>query len=135
MSTPVYNGFTDLAGQQRGTLLIERLASRHPVRWHVRCLNDGCGLRTVIDHARLQNGAVTDCTNLQCKRPASAPRAAFAATGFATPAIRSRDSDSARQFQRERQTARVTWREPTADTFANADPDALRHYLDSREDQ
>ena len=131
----VMSGTKDLTGEHRGTLRIEGLASRHPVRWRVRCTNENCRLQTVIDHARLQNGAVKDCPNAQCKRPASAPRSVLATTGIATPAVRTRDSDAAREFRREPPKPQVRWAAPTAEALRNADPDVLRHYLDDLENR
>lgn len=135
MSTVVHHGFKDLTGEHRGTLLIEGLASRHPVRWRVRCANENCRLTTIVDHVRLQNGAVKDCPNPQCKRPTSAPRSVLATTGIATPAVRTRDSDAAREFRREPPKPQIRWAAPTAEALRNADPDVLRHYLDDLENR
>jgi len=133
MSTVVHHGFKDLTGENRGTLLIEGLASRHPVRWRVRCTNEQCRLTTIVDHVRLQNGAVKDCPNAQCKCPTSVRRVVLAKTGIATPAVRSRDSDAAREFRREPSKPQVRWTAMTDEMMRNADPDALRHYLDDLE--
>jgi len=133
MSRIVFNGFSDLTGEHRGTLVIEGLASRSPVRWRVRCTNENCRLQTVIDHTRLQNGAITDCPNAQCKRPTSVRRATLAATGVATPAVRSRDSDAARDFRREPPKPQVRWAPLTHEMLRNADPDSLRRHLDELE--
>jgi hypothetical protein len=129
------SGIENIQGQRRGTLLIETLVSRRPVRWRVRC--ESCGLSTVVDHTRLQNGAVASCPNgANCGRTIQ-PRTpgATASVGVVPTAVRSRDAGSARQFQRE-QSAQplVRWAEPSADTFTGVDPSSIRGYMDYLEE-
>lgn len=100
-SQRVMSGIQDLTGERRGSLVIERIASRRPLRWYVRCLNKECNLQTVVDHARLQNGAVRDCPNAQCGKEQAMPRTTLAKTGSRTDAVRSRDSRSALEYMRE----------------------------------
>jgi hypothetical protein len=129
------DGLEDIQGQHRGTLLIESVASRRPLRWHVKC--ECCGLSTVIDHSRLQNGAVSGCPNIDCGKTIR-PRTpgAMVQTGQAVTATRSRDSESLRQFQREEAARQnVRWADPDANTFASADPDSLRRYINHMENR
>jgi hypothetical protein len=74
-------GVQDLQGQYRGTLFIERIASRRPLRWWVKCQYPGCGLEMVIDHARLQNGAVQECPHSSGHGRRVQTRSTLAATG------------------------------------------------------
>jgi hypothetical protein len=131
-------GIENIQGQRRGTLLIETLVSRRPVRWRVRCGYEGCGLTTVVDHMRLQNGFVLNCPNVANHGLSAQPRktGASATVGTVPTAVRSRDSQSIREFQRQRTTEPTyRWKEPSADTFKGADPDSLRRYLDSMENR
>lgn len=98
MSIRAMPGVEDLTGQSRGSLLIEGIAQRQPLRWRVRCTNPGCNCSAVIDHMRLQNGAVFKCPNRQCGKAPAASRSRQAQPG-ASEAIRSRDSESAREFR------------------------------------
>jgi hypothetical protein len=93
------SGIADLTGQRRGSLLIESIAQRNPVKWRVRCTDPTCNLQTVIDHSRLQSGAVKDCPNQHGQT--TVRRSGLATTVNASPAVRSRDSESARHFHAE----------------------------------
>lgn len=93
-------GSADLTGQRRGTLLIERMASRSPLRWHVRCENEQCNLQTVVDHARLQNGALKTCPNPQCGKT-SPVRQSTGDVRQHIPLNRSNVSAEARRFYAE----------------------------------
>jgi hypothetical protein len=101
MSTLVMtDGSQNLEGQRRGSLVIERIASRRPLRWAVRCINDTCNLRTVVDHVKLQNGTVKNCPNPQCGKASSA-RQSIGSVGQQVPLNRSAVSDEARRFHAE----------------------------------
>ena len=126
MTSRVMPGIEDLTGREFNGIRVERLASRSPVRWHVRCTK--CGSNWIEDHVRVR---YIGCRNASCGRPASEPRRPLVQTGNAIPATRTRDSDSARQFHRGENTVpTVRWAQPDPETFRNADPDSLRGYLD-----
>lgn len=133
-TTRVMPGIEDLTGKSRGSLRIEKLISRLPVRWAVRCEFPGCGLSTIVDHQKLQNGVVTDCPNRANHQRSNRARTPGPVATVATipTGVRSRDSASSRQFQREqRAVLERRYSEPVG-IPPDADPDILRRYLDSK---
>jgi hypothetical protein len=117
-------GVEDLTGQRFGNVIVRGMVSRHPLTWELSCIL--CGSSWNERHERVRYGR---CRNNSCGRTASENRATLASTGQAMPGVRSRDSESARRFQREQHAGPVIrWTEPTV----NADPDGMRHYLDWR---
>lgn len=124
-------GTEDLTGQHRGTLLVERAVSLRPLRWHVRC--EVCGTSFQVDHMRLQNGAVNACPNNLCGKTPAVSRSTSAQTGQRVEAIRSRDTESARDFHQQEQ--HIVWGQPSTEGMLNADPDSLRRFLDYEENK
>lgn len=93
-----------LSGQidQTGTtnvngLFVDGMASRYPLRWAVHCVQ--CNSSWVEDHSRIQYAS---CRNSTCGRTIK-PRSmgGLTSTGTVNTAVRSRDSESAREFMRE----------------------------------
>jgi hypothetical protein len=123
-TTRVMPGIENLEGQTFNGLTVERLVSRHPVRWCLRCSR--CGTHWDESHERVR---YVTCRNSSCGKT-SAPRSSLITTGVAVPAVRSRDSDAAREFRREPPKPQVRWAPLTAEMLRNADPDGLRHHLD-----
>lgn len=120
-------GIDNLQGREFNGIFVERLASRHPVRWQLRCVR--CGSNWVEDHARVR---YIGCRNSTCGRAPLEPRATLVQTGQAMTAVRSRDSESAREFHRQ-QTAEpvIRWAaQPSEAGMQNADPSSMRRYLD-----
>lgn len=97
MGTLVMTGVENLAGQttQNG-LCVERLVSRRPVHWAVRCAR--CGCNWTEPHASVR---YVKCRNQHCGQSSPTRRGSSAETTQAIPANRSRDSQSAREFRAE----------------------------------
>jgi hypothetical protein len=95
-----------LSGQidQTGTtnqngIYVDGMASRYPLRWAVHCVR--CNSSWVEDHSRIQYAA---CRNAVCGRVIKPRTPGAAATvGVVPVAVRSRDSDSIREYLREGQ--------------------------------
>lgn len=134
MSTVVYNGFENLAGQEFNGLIVERMITRRPVVWKLVCTK--CGGSQNESHTRVRYAT---CRNTNCNRAPLEQRSTLAQTGQRIEGIRSRDSDGARQFQQEstqQQQCKVVWRDmPSDEAMRNADPDSLRRHLDYLEDK
>jgi hypothetical protein len=120
-----YTGATNKNG-----LFVERMASRYPLRWHVRCTR--CQSNWDADHRQIP---YLTCRNTNCGRTPLGPRATLAEIGQAVTAVRSRDSESIRQYERQQIEKPVRWAEHTPETLASADPDSLRRFLDYLEGQ
>lgn len=110
------SGFRDLTGTVNPSgQRITRMVSRNPLRWEVTC--DHCKtVQPAVLHARAQ---YVSCRNVTCGQTAPAPRSAQAQPG-APEAVRSRDSQSARQFrnaeaEREGQERQVAEEQATAE--------------------
>jgi len=123
------SGTENLEGRDFNGLRVVRMVSRRPVVWEVQCIR--CNSHWNESHSRVRYAT---CRNNNCGHAPSEPRTTIAQTGKAVTATRSRDSESARQFQNE-QTKQpvIRWAQPNAETFAGADPDSLRHYIESME--
>jgi hypothetical protein len=96
MSERVMHGIEDLTGHEFRGIHVERLASRFPVRWYVRC--GQCGSNWVEDHNRVR---YIGCRNTNCGRTPSGTRSTIAQAVQGVTAVRSRDSESARRFHAE----------------------------------
>jgi len=129
MSGVEYLGFQNLAGRTFGKLTVLSLASRQPLMWQVRC---ECGCSWREHHTRLLTNP--QCRNSACGRagPAS-PRVANIVVP--TPAIRSADSASARQFLRSQKTTTTFASEPSAQGILNADTGGVIAYLNDRDER
>lgn len=127
--TIAYNGFIDLAGKSFGTLQVSQIARRTPaLAWRYRCTR--CGTEGVLPHTAFVNGSAR-CGNAGCGRvvPVS-PRVANIVVP--TPAVRSSDSASAREFLRSQKTNVTFTGEPSAEAMLNADSDTMRRYMDDK---
>jgi hypothetical protein len=125
------SGVEDLTGQTRGPLRITGIASLRPVRWNVEC--EKCGTATQRDHMALQNGVVAGCPNSACGRAASESRSTIIQTSGRTDAVRSRDSKSARDFDRQeiqQPQRKIVWGQPSEEALRNADPSSIARYID-----
>lgn len=122
----VMQGLVDYTGttNQNG-IVVEQMASRNPLRWFVRCTR--CSSNWIADHRQIEYLA---CRNSQCGKDSLEPSRTLAQTGQAITAVRSRDSQSAREYQREHAEPERHWAEPI---FENADPASIRRYLDYQE--
>jgi hypothetical protein len=133
MITQNYNGFENLAGRVfNGTVRIQQLARRKPaLAWSYECSR--CGTSGVALHSALVQGSV-HCPNASCCRVV-APSSSSGASIMQTPVgVRSADSARARDWHQQQATTYAPT-EPTAADMRNGDPDALRHYLDYRDEQ
>jgi hypothetical protein len=61
-------GYLDQTGKRINTLRVERITSRTPLRYSVRC--EVCGTQTTEPHQRLTSGSAT-CRNSNCGKPAT----------------------------------------------------------------
>lgn len=129
-ATKVYNGFENMAGLTTDSgLFVEQIISRKPVTWAVRCTR--CNTRFNARHERVR--CIT-CQNNVCGKESVRSSSNLSMTAQIAPGVRSRDSESSIAFQHEQHKSerQVTWAsQPTAAGLANADPDAIRSYLDS----
>jgi hypothetical protein len=106
-SRRVMNGATDLTGSTNPQgQRITRMVTRRPLAWELRCTICG-GSQSPVAHNRAEYAV---CRNTNCGKSVTSPRATLATTVNKSVAVRSRDSESARQFhteeeQRERQRA------------------------------
>lgn len=126
----VMPGIENLEDREFNGVRVERLASRHPVRWYLRCVR--CGANWIEDHARVR---YTGCRNSSCGHSASEPRATLARTGNPVTAVRSRDSESVWEYQRQQSAASVVkWAaQPSESGMLAADPSSVRAYIDHLE--
>jgi hypothetical protein len=127
LGTPQYS-FENLAGIVNDNgISIERLVSRNPVAWAARCIE--CSTAWTVSHARART---VSCPNALTHNRESRRRSQITQTISPTTATRSRDAQSAREYQRQEtpQSIRYTFAEPT---FAGADPSSVSAYLDYQE--
>lgn len=95
----VMAGIEDLTGQQFGTLAITGMASRRPLFWNLKC--ERCGTSFARAHERVRYAT---CPNSMCGRTVKARKSeSLISTGSVNVAIRSRDSESLREYLREGQ--------------------------------
>lgn len=98
MSTQrIMAGFEDLTGKTFGTLNVVQMVCRSPLTWRVVCTR--CNSSWNERHERIR---YVSCRNSVCGRTVK-PRTmgGLTSTGAVNVAIRSRDSESAREFKRE----------------------------------
>lgn len=132
MNRVVYNGFEDLSGQTTSSgLTVERLVSRRPVSWGVRCSH--CNSNWTEPHASVRYAV---CRNQHCSQTATPARRSVAEVGDKTPLNRSSVSDEARRFRQdereaelERQRTRERERQEYAAPVENSAPDVVTQDL------
>jgi len=99
MSTVVVRqGLADLLGSTVKGLFVTRMVSRHPPRYETQC--GVCSAKRVFSHTQLTSGTARCIADGCGKKPVTRPAAL--STDVRVPAVRSRDSDAARQFQAEK---------------------------------
>lgn len=132
-TTRVMVGTADFTGQRVNTLHIGAMVSRHPSpRYMTTC--ERCGARGTAGQHDISTGAAR-CRAASCGREPLEPRATLAQVGYTPTAVRSRDSESARQFQQQQIEKPVRWADqPSEVGLQNADPDSLRRFLDYQEE-
>jgi len=125
--TVEYPGFENLQGCEFNGIHVERLASRSPVRWYVRC--GQCGSHWTEEHGRVR---YIGCRNQHCgQTPLDTRRSTTTVTSVVVPATRSRDGAARRAELEQEEHRTVTFGgEPSTEGMRAADPAALRHYLD-----
>ncbi len=92
-------GVEDLTGSVIGTLRVVKFARRVPeFAWDTVCTV--CGAQQIHTHSRLQNGAAV-CRNSACGRTAPRSSSSAAQVIQVPTAVRSADSASVREFEKE----------------------------------
>lgn len=106
-------GVTDLTGStNKEGQRITRMVSRRPLAWELNCTRCGTS-QFPVAHAKAQYAT---CRNNTCGQSLSSRRATLATTSAVVPAIRSRDSESTRQFhEEEAELERVAEEQRSAD--------------------
>ena len=130
-TTRVFNGIEDLTGATLPSgLLVQRMVSRRPVAWSVRCAH--CNSNWTEPHASVRYAV---CRNQHCSQTATPARRSVAQVGQAIPANRTRTTDEARQFrvdERERDLEQQQRREREKSEYApveTSDPDVVSQDL------
>ena len=103
MSALIMPGIENLTGTTtRSGLTVERMVSRRPVSWGVRCAH--CNSNWTEPHASVRYAV---CRNQHCSQTAAPARRSVAEVGHATPANRSRITDEARRFRADEREAEI----------------------------